>query len=384
MKRHAIQPRADWKRKVEQLGLLFHKNEEGDYWDDSSYYELNEQEVDVLEEATNTLHQMCLEAADYVVRNQLFHLFSIPPKAAQWVEESWHAREPSIYGRFDLSFNGIDPPKLLEYNADTPTSLIESAVIQWHWLQEVRPTADQFNSIWEGLVERWTSFRQETNLGSQILYFASAESVEDFMTITALQDTAIEAGLVTEALLVEDIGWNSKVKRFVDLQDRPIGQIFKLYPWEFIVNEPFGEHLLNDYKATRWIEPIWKMLLSNKALLPILWQLFPDCPYILEAHLDEPFEMASYVKKPILGREGAGVTVVSEGKELSRTAEFPDQRYVYQAYAPLPEFDGNSAVIGSWVIDGVSRGIGIRESSGPITTNLSRFVPHLFESNSAS
>ena len=36
------------------------------------------------------------------------------------------------------------------------------------------------------------------------------------------------------------------------------------------------------------------------------------------------------------------------------------------------------ALVGSWVIAGKAAGIGMREDKNPITTNLSRFVPHYF------
>jgi glutathionylspermidine synthase len=52
--------------------------------------------------------------------------------------------------------------------------------------------------------------------------------------------------------------------------------------------------------------------------------------------------------------------------------------YIYQQYCAPPNFDGNYPVLGSWVIDGESAGIGIRESNTLVTGNFSRFVPHIF------
>lgn len=376
MRRQPTQPREDWRTKVEKLGLLYLK--EGECWNEEACYEFTAEEVETLEEATNALDKMCLEAAQYVIENRLYDLFAIPPEAVPIIESSWSLRSPAIYGRFDLAFNGVDPPKLLEYNADTPTTLLEAAVVQWHWLQDFRPEADQFNSIWEGLVECWQDLKEASLLKNDFVHFASADSVEDFMTIMALQDTATEAGLTTDSLLMDEIGWDSASNRFVDLNDRPIESIFKLYPWEWMVREEFSKPLFEHFATTCWIEPIWKMVLSNKALLPIMWRLFPDNPYILEAYFDDPQDMSAFVSKPLLGREGANVTITRDGSETSNPGEYGTQKRIYQKFVELPQFDDRCPVIGSWVIDGASRGMGIRESLGPITTNTSPFVPHLF------
>src|SRR5687768_8948142 len=155
MRRITIEPRPDWKRKVESLGLLFHTTEDKAYWNEAAYYDFAASEIDLLERATNELHEMCLKAVDYVIDNNRFRDLAIPDKAVTPIKTSWEMEPPAIYGRFDLAYDGQRPPKLLEYNADTPTSLLEAAVVQWHWLQERYPDSDQFNSIWDGLVDKW-------------------------------------------------------------------------------------------------------------------------------------------------------------------------------------------------------------------------------------
>jgi glutathionylspermidine synthase len=265
---------------------------------------------------------------------------------------------------------------LLEYNADTPTALLEAAVVQWHWLEDTQRGGDQFNAIHEHLVAKWKELKDYL---SGRLYFAAAEDVqaEDLMTATYLRDTAVEAGLDTAALLIKDVGWDATAHQFVDLDGAPIQSIFKLYPWEWLVHEDFGPHLLETYRSVQWIEPIWKMMWANKALLAVLWELFPNHPNLLPAYLDGPRDLAQYVKKPKLAREGANITLVGD-TTVQTSGDYGAEGYVWQALAPVPTFDGNYPVIGSWLVDGVSCGIGIRESSGPITDNLSRFVPHFF------
>ena len=378
MLRKAITARPDWVAKVEGLGLLYHNDGKDDCWNESAYYYFTAKEIETVEKATNELHQMCLKAVQYVIDYNLFSELRIPEQAVPWIKWSWEAEPPAVYGRFDLAFNGVDPPKLLEYNADTPTSLLEGAVVQWHWLQECFPDSDQFNSVWEGLVEKWTSLRTEGFIPGNLVHFVCADSVEDFMTITALRDTAAEAGIETVALLMDEIGWSEDDRRFVDLQDRFMATVFKLYPWEFMVAEEFSTALYESYAQTQWMEPIWKMVLSNKGILPILWHMYKGHPNLLEAHFDAPKSLIEWVEKPILGREGANITIHSSAGKRSTEGEYAGQRTVFQKFERLPRLGDQYPVVGSWVIDGVARGIGVRESDTPITTNRSPFVPHLF------
>ena len=126
----------------------------------------------------------------------------------------------------------------------------------------------------------------------------------------------------------------------------------------------------------QWIEPIWKMLWANKALLAVLWELYPNHANLLPAYFDGPRDLTRYVKKPKMAREGANITYVGDTR-IETGGDYGEEGFVYQALAPVPVFDGNYAVVGSWVVDGVACGMGIRESDGPITDNQSRFVPHL-------
>ena len=154
--------------------------------------------------------------------------------------------------------------------------------------------------------------------------------------------------------------------------------VFKLYPWEWMLEEDFGDSLLAD-RATQWIEPAWKVILSSKGILPILWELNPGDPNLLEASFDKG-KLTRYVQKPLFSREGSNVTIYDERGIFAETGgEYGEGEFIYQALSPLPEFDGQHPVIGSWIIGEGAGGIGIRESSGPITDNRSRFVPHRME-----
>ncbi|MGF1923623.1 MAG: glutathionylspermidine synthase family protein, partial [Bacteroidia bacterium] len=282
---------------------------------------------------------------------------------------------PSIYGRFDFAFKDGDL-KLLEFNADTPTSLYEAAIVQWFWLQDFDNTKDQFNSIHEKLIEYWSVLKNHLQPGK--LHFTCVkQNLEDLTTTEYLRDCAIQAKIDTQLIFIDDIGWDVPNQRFVDLKNEPIKNIFKLYPYEWLLNEGFGPNLVADQHQTLWMEPYWKMILSNKAILPILWELYPYHPYLLKSYFNQG-DLTSYAKKPILSREGANIDLVRDGISIAQTTgEYGEEGYIYQDLFELPEFSGNYPLIGSWIIGQQAGGIGIRESSHLITDNQSRFVPHL-------
>lgn len=375
MQRYSNTPRKNYKKKLEKLSFEFHSLD-NPYWNENAYYSFSMQEVDEIEKATNTLFEMCLAAVQHVIDNKLYDKMHIDPRLIPMIESSWESEEASVYGRFDLAYNGYGFPKMLEFNADTPTSLYEAAVVQWYWMQDQFKDRDQFNSIHERLIDYWTGCKEY--FGDETLYFASIDSIEDFTTVEYLRDTAFQAGLNTKYIKLEDIGWNDDAKEFVDLEGNCILNIFKLYPWEWIISEEFGDHIVEAQELTKWMEPPWKSILSNKAILPILWELYPNHPYLLPTYFDTPNGMKDYVKKPIYSREGANVVIYRNGEEVDRSeGEYGEEGFIFQELYDLPVFNLNFPVIGSWVIGGESAGMGIRESKKEITDNLSMFVPHI-------
>jgi len=380
MKRIAIAPRPDWEKKLEAVGLIYHHTEGRPYWNESAYYSFRSAEIDKIEVASNELHQMCLEAAQHIIDNNRFAELAIPAAAIPFIKQAWEDEPPALYGRFDLAYDG-EHLKLLEYNADTPTALVEAAVAQWYWLQERFPDHDQFNSIHEKLLAKWQDLKPYLASPMHFTYLPppDVENSEDLMTVTYLMDVAGQAGIESALVQIDGIGWDADRNNFVDRADQPIRSIFKLYPWEWLVRDQFAAQFFASYNTTQWVEPIWKMLLSNKGILPILWELFPHHANLLECHFGGPQQMTDYVKKPLLSREGANLSI-HRGAAVEETAgPYGAEGFVYQATARIGEFDGAFPVIGSWMVDGAAAGIGIRESSTPVTDNLSSFVPHLFE-----
>jgi glutathionylspermidine synthase len=371
MHRLKVDPRANWQKRVEEYGLMFHTLKGEPYWDESVAYQLSSFEVDQLELAANTLHEMCIELVQEVIDERMFGLFRIPPEFEDTVIRSWEEQEPSIYGRFDLAYDGVGAPKLLEYNADTPTALVEASVVQWAWLKDIDERGDLFNSIHERLIEAWQALRAQDD---GPIHFAAMESIpEDYITVEYLRDTAIQAGFDTEYLDVEQIGYDQQRKIFVDRSGRPIHRLFKLYPWEWMIRDDFGKSVLNS--ATRWVEPAWKMILSCKSILPLLYERHPDSPFLLPSSFEEM--EGNYVCKPIHAREGSNITLVMNDQVRQKTdGVYTDIPMVYQALAPMKAHDGHYPVYGTWIVNGVACGLGIREDDTMITQNTSRFVPH--------
>ena len=388
MQRIPQTPRPNWQQTVESQGLTFHTPDvevmDRPYWDESAAYQFTAAEIDTLEAAGNTLQEMCLAAAQHVIDEKRYAELDIPEIAIPSIEWAWENEPPALYGRFDLSWAGAQSghaPKLLEYNADTPTSLLEAAVIQWNWLRDRYPNADQFNSIHEKLIAKWKDIDPYL---SKPIYFAGLDNPEDQLTLAYLRDTAQQAGLKTLQLFMEEIGWNDEQQAFLDPNEDHMFSIFKLYPWEAMLQEEFGPHAIDTYQSVRWIEPIWKLLLSNKGILPILWQLYPNHELLLEAHFDTaPTSLRDYVRKPLYSREGANITMVRNSNTIAATDGPYRGHQIIQALAPeavFPDKNGSSRhpILGLWMIDQDCCGLGIRESAGLITDNLSSFVPHFF------
>ncbi|WP_019515376.1 glutathionylspermidine synthase family protein [Sphingomonas sp. Mn802worker] len=379
MIRLPARPRADWQRKVEAEGLIWHSVDGRPYWDESIYYSFTLSQITELENATAELYRLFIAAGDVIVDDpKLLTRFGIPQIFHRAIRAAWENEPPALnFGRFDLGYDGVNSPKLFEFNCDTPTSLLEAAVIQWSWKEAQFPRLDQFNSIHDKLVAKWRDIADHL---PPVVHFAhvSDEAGEDTVTTSYLRDTAQAAGIATVPILVDDLGWDSERRCFVDMAEQRIEAAFKLYPWEWLTNEAFAPQLLESFEDTLWMEPIWKMIWSNKAVLAVLWQLFPGHSNLLKASFDIPYGDA--VAKPLLAREGANVSIRRAGAVIAETVgDYGEEGFIYQELYRLPETaPGCFPVIGSWIVDGEPAGMGIRED-GLITSNTARFVPHVID-----
>lgn len=380
MKRLRIAERPGWRSYAESIGFNFHTFDGEPYWDESAYYQFSLQQIEQdLEGPTEELHQMALSLVPEIIGNeQLLQQLEVP--AAYWdlLAASWQSQQPHLYGRLDLTYDGTGPAKLLELNYDTPTSLYESGFFQWVWLEDqikrgqLPAHADQFNSLQDQLEYRFSRLQLR-----QPLYLSCvAESIEDLGTVQYLQDIATQAGLDARLLPLDQVGVING--QLVDQHNFPLNSWFKLYPWEFMVREEFGQHLLTS--NTTYLEPAWKMLLSNKGILPLLWQKYPNHPNLLPAFFADTSTQptAGWVRKPLFSREGANIELVDpQGNYLSEPGPYDDCGKILQQFHALPRFADSYTLIGSWVVGDSAAGIGIREDNSLITKDSSRFLPHI-------
>lgn len=384
MQRTAIPERPDWQATARANGFTFHHVNGAKYWDESAYWRIGLSALErEIEDPTVELYAMCLALVDEVVRSEeLMERMAIPPAMRDPIARSWFSGTPSLYGRFDFAYDGTGPAKLLEFNADTPTSIYETAFFQWQWLEQnvalgrLPAGADQFNRLHEALIER---FARLFTPGSLVHFSSVVDHVEDRQTVLYLEDLASQAGLEARFVAIDAIGVNAG-GQLVDDQATLIGALFKLYPWEVLMRSAYADELARS--STLFLEPMWKAVLSNKAILPLLWERHRGHRNLLPAAFEGTVEADAiaagpHAVKPFFSREGADIELFDGTRRTRGPAEgYGAEGRIVQAFAPLAQSGGNHAVIGSWVVGDDAVAMSVREDSGPITRDLARFVPH--------
>ncbi len=376
---------------LESLGFVWHTDS-----DDSSYISdelviVSGQEAEAYYEATNELYDMYVTAAEHVVENDLFHEIGIPFNLVDIIKESWENDVHwHLYGRFDLA-GGLDgkPIKLLEFNADTPTALFETAIIQWAMLkQNGMEESSQFNATYEALIDNFkrlvileedVSDFEERYDGWKFLFTSIRGNSEEENTVRLLQHIATEAGYETEFAYMDDVEFDEI--EGISYQDESYELWFKLIPWEDIALEESDlsmilKNIIANQKAIIF-NPAYTLLFQSKGLLKILWDLYPNHPLLLETSF-EPLEAQKQVKKPVFGREGGNVSILDENtSELeSVDGDYENHKMVYQAYTELvTDEEGLSYQAGIFYAYEAC-GLGFRKG-GKILDNMSKFVGHV-------
>jgi len=332
MQRLAVEPCLGWRERAETTGFRFYAPDGQPSWCEDAAYRFTAPDIDILGDAAQRLEEICLELVEDTVARGDYSAFDLPELACGLIEDSWRRQDKNLFGRLDLAWDGHEAPTLLGYAADTPAALFEASVVQAEWLDSYCNHCDQFNGIHEMLIEAWKHF----GLWGHRVHFACGHAREaERAASDYLRDTAMQAGLETGFLHVEELRWNGK--RFMDQSAKPITVLCKLHPWKDLLQQALAQNIRPS--GMRMIEPAWKMLLTNPALLPLLQQKFPD-----HENLPAPSTMPG-------------------------------------ALPVLPDFDGHAPVLGVWVIASRPCGLGIHEWHGhemqPGTAP--RFVPHMFE-----
>jgi glutathionylspermidine synthase len=309
---------------------------------------------------------------NYIVRENRWARLGFTDEAARVLCSSLERGDPELLGRFDFLMDEKGQPRLVEFNADNALSLVETAVLQREWQLAVMPEYGQFNNLHSSLLEAWR------RSGVQRVHCAwRPRHPEVEGTARYMARVIREAGLEAEMTAMHSIGWHRRRAAFVDAAGRDIECCWKIYPWEWMLQEPFARHI--SVSRCRFVEPAWRLLSGHKGLLSVLWELFPDHPALLPCSDEPPSHGMAWVAKPVLGREGSNITIHRDGHPPEKTGgEFAGQRCVYQEFVSSPVQDGFLPQLGVWLAGRDPVALGIRETRGRIITGDSPFVPHVF------
>lgn len=378
---------------LESLGFVWHTDSDESSYISDALVVISEAEAEAYYEATNTLYDMYVEAAEHVIENNLFHEIGIPFNLVEVVKESWESDVHwHLYGRFDLA-GGVDgkPIKLLEFNADTPTALFETAIVQWAMLKQNRLEEEsQFNGLYEALVDNFkrlvtleedVSDFEERYDGWNFLFTSVKGNAEEENTVRLLQHIAAEAGFETEFAYIDEIEFSPE--EGILYQEKNYELWFKLIPWEDIALEESDlamllTNIIKNQKAIIF-NPAYTLLFQSKGLLKILWDLYPNHPLLIESSF-EPLQGKKQVKKPVFGREGGSVSILDENAQELESVEgnYDNHKMVYQSYTELPtDTQGQSYQAGVFYAYEAC-GLGFRKG-GKILSNMSKFVGHIVQ-----
>jgi glutathionylspermidine synthase len=376
---------------LEELGFSWHTDSDGTKYVSDALVEVSQEEAENYYEAVNTLYDMYVEAAEYVIDNELFFELGIPFNLVDMIKKSWENDVHwHIYGRFDLA-GGIDgkPIKLIEFNADTPTGLFETALLQWALLKHNNMDEEkQFNNVYEAISNNFkrlitlfddTSVFDERYDGWKILFSSISNNDEEEITTKLLEQMANDAGFVTGFEFLENTHFDDD--GIYDTHENPYEYWFKLYPWEDIaVDEPeLATTLTNIMQNQKAIilNPAYTLLFQSKGMMKILCDLFPDSPYLLQTSF-EPLQGVKQVEKSVFGREGANTAIIDAENQLVVKTDGPYDNYkkIYQEYVEFPkDIHGEKYQAGVFFAYEAC-GLSFRKG-GEIMDNMSKFVGHL-------
>ena len=379
---------------LESIGFVWHTDSDNSSYISDEIVVITEDEANAYYEATNELYDMFAEAGQYVIDNNLFHELNIPFNLVEVIKESWENEVHwHLYSRFDLA-GGIDgkPIKLIEFNADTPTSLFETAIIQWAMLKaNGLDEASQFNNLYEALkdnfkriitldsdIEKFEEYY--SGLGWKILFSSISSSSEDINTTKLLQHIATEAGFNTDFEFIENVQFSDEG---IFKDDELFEFWFKLIPWENIAIEESElalilTQIIADKKAIIF-NPAYTLMFQSKGFMKILWDLYPNHPLLLETSF-EPLIGKKQVEKRCFGREGANIKIINADQSIDEqtSGDYEGHKAIYQEYVEFPkDSNGNSYQAGVFYAYEACA-LGFRRG-GKILNNMSKFVGHIIK-----
>lgn len=375
---------------LDKIGFTWHTDSDGTKYVSDELVQITQAEAEAYYEAGNELYDMYVEAAEHVIDNDLFFDLGIPFNLVDMIKKSWENDVHwHIYGRFDLA-GGIDgkPIKLIEFNADTPTSLFETTLLQWALLKENSMDEDsQFNNLYEAIRENFkrlitldedTSSFENHYDGWKILFSSVEGNDEEEATVRLLQQMATDAGFNTHFEYLQNVKFDED--GVYDSGDNNYEYWFKLYPFEDIAHDEPElattlSTIMNNQKAIL-LNPAYTLLFQSKGMLKVLWDLYPNHPLLLNTSF-EPLKETLHVEKCVFGREGANTKIIdTNGDILTQTdGEYDNYKKVYQEYVEFPKDTLDSKYQAGVFFSYESCALSFRKG-GEIMDNMSKFVGH--------
>ncbi len=353
--------------------------------DQGKYLCLSETAQQELKRATNELHALFMAATEHVLNNEsLLEKFNIPRSIWPRIQQSWkNRRNQVVTGRFDfaLSDRGL---KVYEYNCDSASCHMECGKVQGKWAEhfDCRDGFDAGRSFQERLVNTWKKIHVDG-----VLHIMCDRDLEETYHALYMQQIVESAGIPTKMIRgVSGLKWND-AGDVCDPDGTPIKWVWKTWAWETALDQ-LREECDDDEQAVlahrperdrdaaprlvdvllrkevMVFEPLWTLIPSNKAILPILWRLCPNHPYLLNSsfELRKSLVKSGYAVKPIVGRGGSNISLVNRANSVvaETSGQFDSRDQVYQEIWRLPLIDDLYVQVSTFTAGNAYGGAGIR------------------------
>ncbi|WP_228730320.1 bifunctional glutathionylspermidine amidase/synthase [Shewanella yunxiaonensis] len=362
------------------------------------YFRMSETAERELIRATNELHLMYLHATERVLRDdELLSNFNIPKVLWPRLRRSWQTRRHQmINGRFDfcITHKGL---KVYEYNADSASCHTEAGLIQGLWGKQAGDVDgyDAAEDLLSALVEAW----RHSDASGTVHILQDDDKEENYHALF-MQRAMTQAGISSKIVRgLQQLHWND-AGEVVDKDGEAINCVWKTWAWETALEQIRAECEDDDRAppirtgtpntpvrlvdvllrpTVQVFEPLWTLIPSNKAILPVLWSLFPHHRYLLDSafELTDELKQHGYVIKPIAGRCGDNISLVDKHEQqLGQTeGRFAHQQQIYQELWRLPKIDGYRVQVCTFAVGGSYGGSCVRVDDSLIITTDSDLLP---------
>ncbi len=381
-------PKSHW----DNLELGYYAEEDMEYLCDD-LLGVTPQECNAYQSACTELYKMYEQAAQYVIDNNLWRDLGIPSNAIEIIKYSWNQRHrlQHLYGRFDIA-GVIDgkQAKLIEFNADTATVMPETAVIQKEMLAQSHiKTSSQFNNLFDGLTDKFKQILNANPNKEASILLSDLGHIEDELNLDIIDEAAEEAGFLVEIASLSDVHFSKEEGICLQVGEDEFMQFdfwFKLVPWEWIAyEEPELLDILTEIVKKEMcviLNPAYTLIFQSKAIMKILWDLFPNHPLLLRTTNSKSSMLGKpFVEKVIFGREGENISCYNEqGRVLYKNGgDFGNYPNIYQEYYELPQDEDGDYYQAGMYFTYKPIALSYRRRDGLVTDTDSEFIGHFIQ-----